>query len=619
MHPLINTLFLLFLRFRKSPMKTLRAFFASLLLLGNMAFASPIDASKLLPPEQALIPQVNVTDQGINVQFQIADGYYLYQSKLGAATDPEGLLGEPQYSPGEEKEDEFFGKQLVYHHAAQANWPYRKNAPQYKLVVSYQGCAEVGVCYPPEETTFDIQGNGLYAPQNAAPASLKERFTKPLDRSNGLNPGRNANDNNRFKLSWDTLNANLLAFFLAGLGLSFTACMYPLLPIVSSIVVGDKKAGKGRAFTLSMVYVQGLALTYTLVGVFAGLTGALLTVWLQQPWVVLAAAVLMVVLALSMFGLFTIQLPNTVQSYFQNKSNKLSGGKIASVFVMGMLSALIVGPCVAPPLAFALGYIGQTGDGVLGGLALYALALGTGVPLIAIGTFGGHILPRAGDWMNGIKAAFGFILLAVAVYLATPYLPYALVVTLYTLLLLVPAVWLLLKSGKQQGRLKSVAAILGFLLLLGGAWFGWQSAQRQTTALHHFLTLIPPSASGQTSDHGKIFTDVAALKTAMNEALAANPAKPVLLDFYADWCISCKEMAAYTLNQAQVHDVVDMERFFQIDVTANTPEHQALLKEYGLFGPPGVFVIRADGSRSDALLGFVKPEAFIEWYRQNEH
>ncbi len=355
--------------------------------------------------------------------------------------------------------------------------------------------------------------------------------------------------------------------------------MYPLLPIVSSIVVGDKKAGKGRAFTLSMVYVQGLALTYTLVGVIAGLTGALLTVWLQQPWVVLAAAALMVVLALSMFGLFNIQLPNSVQSYFQNQSNKLSGGKIISVFIMGILSALIVGPCVAPPLAFALGYIGQTGDAVLGGLALYVLALGTGVPLIIIGTFGGHILPKAGDWMNGIKYAFGFI---------------------------------------QKGRLKTVAAVLGFLLLIGGSWFGWQSFNKQTTTLHHFLTLVPPSEAGQETDHGKMFTDVAELKAAMDAALKADPSKPVLIDFYADWCVSCKEMAAYTLNQPQVHEAVDMQRFFQIDVTANTPEHQALLKEYGLFGPPGVFVVRADGSHSEALLGFVKPDAFIEWYRKNE-
>ncbi|MRN39320.1 protein-disulfide reductase DsbD [Neisseria sp. N95_16] len=601
-------------------MKKLFYLILAFLALFNTAFAGPVDASKLLPPEQAFRPQVNVTEQGINVQFQIAEGYYLYQSKIIADTDPAGVLGDtPQLSPGEEKEDEFFGKQIVYHHAAQVNWPYKQAFGQYKLTLSYQGCAEVGVCYPPVDTTFDINGNGLYEPQgDGAPVSAKERFTRPATSSDGLKSAPAKSDSSRFKLSWDTLNANLLAFFLAGLGLSFTACMYPLLPIVSSIVVGDKNAGKGRAFALSMVYVQGLALTYTLVGVFAGLTGALLTVWLQQPWVVLTASAIMVILALSMFGFFNIQLPSSVQSYFQNQSNKLSGGRMASVFVMGMLSALIVGPCVAPPLAFALGYIGQTGDAVLGGLALYALALGTGVPLIIIGTFGGHIMPRAGDWMNGIKSAFGFILLAVAVYLATPYLPYALVVSLYTLLLSVPAVWLLVRAGKQTGRLKSVAMVLGFLLLIGGAWFGWQSYQRQTTALHHFLTLTPPSEAGQSSDHGIMFTDVAELKAAMDAALKADPSKPVLLDFYADWCVSCKEMAAYTLNQPQVHEVVDMQRFFQIDVTANTAEHQALLKEYGLFGPPGVFVIRADGTRSEALLGFVKPDAFIEWYRQNE-
>ena len=600
-------------------MKKLLYFFTAFFALCSSAFA--VNADDLLPPEKAFVPQVNVTDKGINVEFKIADGYYMYQSKIVAATASEGLLGEPVFSKGEAKEDEFFGKQTVFHRAAQVNWPYKKVAPTYKLTLTYQGCAEAGVCYPPVDTSFEINGNGLYQPQSDEPISAKDRFLQPdsAKPSPAAAPKASQNDDNsRFKLSWDTLNANLLAFFTAGVFLSFTACMYPLLPIVSSIIVGDKTAGKGRAFALSVAYVQGLALTYTLVGVIAGLTGALLTVWLQQAWVVLAAAGLMVVLALSMFGLFNIQLPNAVQSYFQNQSSKLSGGKIFSVFVMGILSALIVGPCVAPPLGFALGYIGQTGDAVLGGLALYVLALGTGVPLILIGTFGGHVLPKAGDWMNGIKYAFGFILLAVAVYLATPHLPYYLVVALYTLLMIVPAVMLLVKSGKQKGRLKTAASVLGFLLIIGGAWFGWQSANKQTTALHHFLTLSPPSEAGKTTDHGKMFTDVAELKAAMDAALKANPDKPVVLDFYADWCISCKEMANYTLNQPQVHEAVDMERFFQIDVTANTPEHQALYKEYGIYGPPGIFAIHADGRRSDPLLGFAKPDEFIDWYKQNE-
>ena len=602
-------------------MKKLIFFLAAFFSLSR-AFA--VDASQLLPPEQAFVPQVKADKQGVTVEFKIADGYYLYRDKITVAAEPQTAFGDTQYAPGKEKEDEFFGKQTVYYHAAQAVFPY-KAAPSgtYKLTVLYQGCADVGVCYPPNETTFEIDREGLHTVQNDAAADKpSNRFIAPkatLNEAEAVPPApANKADSSRFKLSWDTLSANLLAFFLVGLGLSFTACMYPLLPIVSSIVIGDKNiGGKTRAFELSMVYVQGLALTYMLVGVIAGLTGSLLSVWLQQPWVILPASAVMVILALSMFGLFNIQLPASVQAYFQSQSNKLSGGHIVSVFIMGMLSALIVGPCVAPPLAFALGYIGQTGDALLGGLALYVMALGTGVPLIIVGTFG-SILPRAGDWMNGVKYAFGFILLAVAVYLATPYLPYAVVTALYTLLLIVPAGMLLAKANKLGDRLKSFSMLLGSLLLIGGVWFGYQSANGNSTALHHFLTLNPPSASGHSTKHGKTFTDTAELKAAMTAALQANPDKPVLLDFYADWCISCREMEAYTFNQPQVHEAVDMERFFQIDVTANTPDHQALMKEYGLFGPPGIFVIHADGRRSEPLQGFAKPKEFITWYKENE-
>ena len=577
-------------------------------LLCQVAYGKVVDASKLLPPEQAFVPQVQVSAEGINVQFQIADGYYLYQSKIEAATNPEQLLAQPKFSQGEIKEDEFFGKQTVYYRAAQVVWAYRTSSDRYKLTLSYQGCADVGVCYPPSETTFEIQGSGVYQANTQPELNGKARFLAP-DAAPTSAP-----DSSRFKLSWETLNANLLAFFLAGLGLSFTACMYPLIPIVSSIVVGDKQASKGRALALTVVYTQGLALTYTLVGIIAGLTGALLTVWLQQAWVVLAAAGVMVVLALAMFGVFSLQLPSQIQSFFQQQSHRLSGGKLVSVFAMGMFSALIVGPCVAPPLAFALGYIGQTGDAVLGGLALYVLALGTGVPLIVIGTFGGHILPKAGAWMEGVKYAFGLILLAVAVYLATPFLPYGVVVGLYTLLLLVPAVWLLVKWGKLTGGARGLAAVLGVVLLLAGSAFAWHSIRGKSTALHRFLAVVPADAAN--SQHH--YTSVAELKAAMQAALQTDPKTPVLLDFYADWCVSCKEMAAYTLNQADVAAAVPMNRLFTIDVTQNTAEHQAFLKEYGLFGPPGMFVVKADGSRSEALLGFVKPQAFIEWYQQQK-
>jgi thiol:disulfide interchange protein DsbD len=316
-----------------------------------------------------------------------------------------------------------------------------------------------------------------------------------------------------------------------------------------------------------------------------------------------------------MFGVFSLQLPSVIQSYFQQQSSKLSGGKIASVFVMGMLSALIIGPCVAPPLAFALGYIGQTGDATLGGLALYMLALGTGVPLVLIGTFGGHILPKAGAWMNGIKYAFGFILLAVAVYLATPFLPYELTVALYSLLMIIPAGMLLAKALQLRGAMKFTSLLLGIFLLLAGTWFAYYSVMKETTNLHRFLTLTSSTADTYKPEH--VYTDVTQLKQAMVSALEADPSQPIVLDFYADWCVSCKEMAAYTLNQPEVQAEVNMQRFFKADVTTNTPEHQALLKEYGLFGPPGIFVIHADGRLSEALLGFVKPDAFIRWYQDN--
>lgn len=599
----------------------------TLMGLGGIAHAN-INPDDLLPPEQAFVPTVEISPEGVKAQFKIADGYYLYQSKIQASINQDpNALQLPTYSAGESKEDEFFGKQTVYHHNAHMTWQYKNRQPEngkYQLTLNYQGCAEVGVCYPPVETHFQIDGTGIYQTEQANDNPAANFLKKPQGAANQLDnpstvvPHSSApaeKNNQRFDLSRETLWLNLFWFFVAGLGLSLTACMYPLLPIVSSIIVGDQSGSKKRGLILSLVYVQGLALTYTAVGVLAGLTGALLTVWLQQAWVILTAAALMVLLALSMFGVFHLQLPTAVQSYFQNQSQRLSGGKVASVFVMGMLSALIVGPCVAPPLAFALGYIGKTGDAVLGGAALYALAMGTGVPLLLIGTFGGHILPRAGNWMNGIKYAFGVILLAVAVYLATPFLPYGVTVALYTILLIAPAIYMVWTLKHVSGSLKAASALLAALLAMGGLWFGVQSARGEMTRLHDFLTLHPPM---ENAVHAQRFTDVAEMKNAMQAALKADPNTPILLDFYADWCISCKEMEAKTFHRSEVQAAVPMARMFQIDVTANTAEHQALLKEYGLYGPPALFVLKSDGSRSSALLGYLPPDEFVAWYQQRQ-
>ncbi|MBP6562507.1 MAG: protein-disulfide reductase DsbD [Neisseriaceae bacterium] len=582
----------------------------SILIFGLFAWSfaqAEVNPDDLLPPEKAFVPTLTNGADGVSVSFVVADGYYLYKNRVTVSTDEANVLGEASFSDGVVKTDDFFGTQTVFYTGAKVSYPYLKpnEASFYTLTLGYQGCADVGICYPPTEKTYTINTVGVIVAEGDAKAAGNGPFFLGSDNASDAETG--------FALSRDTLAQSLLAFFIAGIGLSFTACMYPLLPIVSSIIVGDQgSASKKRGFALSLIYVQGLALTYTLVGVIAGVTGALLTVWLQQPAVVLTSALLLVLLAFGMFGAYQLQMPSWIQNYFNQKTQSLSGGKITSVFVMGMFSALIVGPCVAPPLAFALGYIGQTGDAALGGMALYALALGMGVPLILIGTFGKQIMPKAGYWMGTVKYFFGLAILATALYMATAFLPYALVVSLYALLLLAGGV-LFLRSGLKIGFNRTsgfLVVLLGATLAAGSAYFAYQSMTQQLTSMHRFLNLYPKQAQSA----GHKYTDVAELKQAMTMALEEQPGQPILLDFYADWCVTCIEMEHKTLNQPEVTSAIDMQRFFTVDVTANTPEHQALLKEFGLYGPPGIFIIKADGSRSPALLGFANPAEFIKWY-----
>lgn len=585
------------------------AFVAAVLLWGaSGSLNAAVDPASLLPPEKAFAPQVFNNAEGIRIDFAIAEGYYLYRDKISVSTTPKADLAPPKFPEGVVKKDEFFGEQTIYKHRITIPYAYSRGLPNpYTLKITYQGCAEAGICYPPATSEFFIDREGVIVPKGA---------DMPL---NGMAaPRHNVPAGGVFDLGQPggkPLWSQLLGFFLAGLGLSFTACMYPLLPIVSSIVVGGRPVGKARAFALALTYTQGLALTYTVVGVAAGLTGSLLTVFLQQRWVLLTAAALLVLLALAMFGVVRLQMPARLQSWFHHHSNRLSGGRLASVFAMGMVSALIVGPCVAPPLAFALGYIGQSGNALLGGAALYALALGTGVPLVAVAVFGSALLPRAGNWMRAIQAAFSLLMLAAAVYVASPFLPYALAVAAYTLLLVIPGIWLLYRALKISGSLKSAAMLPGLALCTAGMWFGGQSLLGETTMLHRWLTLVPPAQ--QQSAKARHFTDVAAWQEAVNTALKQQPNEPVLVDFYADWCATCREMQADTLKPEVLALMFDPKRLFTLDVTANTPQQQQALKRYGLYGPPGVFLVRADGSHSAALLGYAKPDDFAAWLKAN--
>lgn len=583
-------------------LKKLLSFFAFIII--PLSALGAIDPSKLLKPMEAFSPQVVVQDNHTTVQFQIADGYYLYKSKTLIKTQPENLFGTPQYSQGKEKTDDFFGTQEIYLNAAQVILPHRQTLPEkWTIRVEFQGCAAVGVCYPPEIAIFTINSKtGVFMPDNAA---------KPKRRASDLflsqAPPDRGGEPSRFEISRTRLGANLLAFFLAGLGLSFTACMYPLIPIVSATVLGSGTVSKKRALWLSFVYVQGLALTYTAVGVFAGLTGSFLTVILQKPAVVLTAACLLVLLALSMFGLFSLQMPQAVQQFFADKSGKYKGGKALSVFMAGMFSALIIGPCIAPPLAFALGYIGKSADALLGGLALYAMALGTGVPLIAVSVFGAAFLPKAGAWMRAVQVFFGCLILSAAVFLASPYLPKQLILAAYSLILIIPAGLLFVRLKRLSGSLKTVSALFATLLIcagLGVAYYGMQPktvvAQNTPTPTHHTFT---------TADD---------FQQAIATAFADKPNEIVIVDFYADWCVSCREMQAKTLNQEKLWQYIDKQRFFTFDVTANSEEQREILKQYGLFGPPGLFVLTAPDKKSDPLIGFVTVDELIEWVERRK-
>lgn len=540
--------------------------------------AQALDPNDLLPPEKAFRVEALLDGHTVRLQLHIADGYYLYRSKLALSSAPTGLLPAPAWPAGQRKHDPFFGETEIYRGMVSVTLPRNSAWPaQATLLLKLQGCADAGICYPPEQRQLT---------PGARPVSWWQQGSAPASPAEGG------------ALNQLSLPALLASFFVAGLGMALTACLYPMLPIVSAIVAGQGgQLTRAKGFWLSLAYVQGLAASYVLVGVAAGLTGSLLTVWLQQPAVILSAATLMVVFALGMFDLIPIQLPSRLQSRLTQASGRLSGGRVLSVFAMGALSALIVGPCVAPPLAVALGYIGASGDAWLGGVALYALAMGLGAPLLLVGTLGGQVLPRAGAWMNRVKAGFGVVMLALAVYLAAPFLPGWLPLLLWAGIALGSALALWRLPRWPARLLAGVATALAVLWLIGAA-----------TGAHHPLHPLA-ALSGQPAHRAfPPFTRIA--DSAELDTRLAQSRQPVLLDFYADWCVACKEMEADTFPDPAVS--AQLQRFvrLQADVTANRAEHQALLKRFGLYGPPGIIILAPDGRELRRVVGFTPPAEF---------
>ena len=541
-------------------------------------------ADELLEPEKAFRFSARSLEGAVEVEFAIAKGYYLYRDKFrfGVEGNPAVQLGAPELPRGARHKDEFFGEVETYRQNVRIRIP-AQGEGRFDLKVVSQGCADLGVCYVPMESKASLRlaaAGGAAA--NPAPPSLSIF----------------ASDFEIQRLFEGSFAFVMAMFFGFGLLLTFTPCVLPMIPILSGIIAGEGAGlSKSRAFALSSTYVLSMALTYALAGVGAAYAGSLLAAYLQSPWVLGAFALIFVGLALSMFGLFELRLPGFVHQRLDAAQRGLRGGRIASVAVMGVLSAVIVSPCVSAPLAAALLEISRTGDVMLGGSALFVMALGMGVPLIIVGVSEGALLPKAGPWMVAVRKFFGVLLLGVAIWVVSPVLPAYAPMLGWGLLLLVAAVVLF-----SWRPVRGAAALAAALLIVGAlAQIGGRSA-------------APVEPGAQTSPvQGHLpWTRVASLAELDGKLRA--PGKRVMLDFYADWCVSCKEMEAFTFSEPKVRAQLDQMLLLQVDVTANNQDDKALLKRFSLFGPPGIIFFDPDGREIKGLrvIGYQPPERFLK-------
>lgn len=536
------------------------------------------DAQEFLPVDKAFKVEAALVDAThAQLRFIVAPGHYLYRERIQLVS-PTGETAQLTLPSGEAKNDPNFGPQQVFHHDTVADVVFSAAVPAV-LQVRYQGCSEKGLCYPPQTKSL---------PLNAVASPAATNTTSPLaaleteDEVSGklLSSGR-----------WWQIVAG---FFGAGLLLAFTPCVFPMIPILSGIIVGkNAHTSRAKAFTLSLAYTLGMCLTYTLAGVAAGLSGQLLSNALQTPAALIAGALIFVALSFSMFGFYELKLPSVIENAFFNWSKRFTGGHLLSDFLMGAISALIISPCVAAPLAGALLYISQTHDVVLGAVALFSLSLGMGVPLLLIGASAGSILPKAGEWMNAIRRLFGVLMLAVAVWVVSPILPVALQLLLWAALCIIPAIYLraidplptTATTGQRLTKGVALMLLLYGIALLIGAWSGARSPLQPLQTLTAGRQAALPALS---------FQRVRSVQE-LEQAVQSAQGKRVMLDFYADWCVSCKEYEQFVFSEPAVQAELKQMLLLQADVTANNAQDAALLKKFALFGPPGIVFFDAQG------------------------
>ncbi len=584
-----------------------------------------------LSPEEAFRLSLKVRDANtLLAHFEVADNYYLYRDKIKFSVTGQGVSLAPISWPAAiSKQDPNFGTMSIYKHDFDVLVPLQrtdKTASDITVDASFQGCSEKGVCYPPQQQQFKlilpaaVETGTLTEPPAASPASVPAEAAAAATNAAAASAPP-ANETAEVAQLFAAGNWWLIVafFFGAGLLLALTPCVFPMIPILSGIIAGEgQHISKKKGFILSLAYVQGMAITYALAGIAAGMSGTMLSAALQNPWVLGSFALIFVLLSLSMFGFYELQMPSVIQSRFTETSNRIKGGKLAGVFTMGMLSAVIVGPCVAAPLAGALLYISQTGNVWLGGSALYSMALGMGVPLLLVGVSAGALLPRAGGWMETVKSFFGVLLLGVAIWLISPVIPAVAAMLLWAALLIVSAMYLkaidpLPVNAKGIQRfwkgIGIIALVTGVALLLGAL-----AGHRDILQPLQGEAQAAAATAGGSNEAGKLAFRKITTPAELDQALQEAKGKPVMLDFYADWCVSCKELERFTFSNPQVQAKLAGAVLLQADVTASGSEQRALLKRFSLFGPPGIIFFDAQGQEIPAarIVGYLPPEAFLQ-------
>jgi len=588
------------------------ASFLIILLFPGRPNATPA-SPEVLPADQVFQVEGRVADpHHLEVLFRIADGTYLYRHKLKFEIQPlEIKLGDFQLPAGRPKEDPVFGRIEIYRQSLQVRIPISPPSPETRdiiLTVQYQGCSDGGFCYPPQRKKIE-----LTLPPSTPATALKTPSGPELIDPLSLKYDRLFREGNLLFV--------LLSFFGFGLLLSLTPCVFPMIPILSSIIVAQgTSVPRRRSFTLSLIYVLGMALTFAAVGVIAGLTGFLISALLQNPWVIGLFSLIFVLLALSMFGFYELQIPGPLQTLLTRTSNRYSGGNFSGVFFMGILSALIIGPCVTPPLAGALLFIGQTQNFWLGGTALFILALGMGVPLLIIGASAGLILFKAGIWMEAIKTFFGVMLLGLALYQVSPFISLALQMFLWAALLIISSIYLRALDPLPEGargwpQFRKGVGVLIFLIglaLLIGALGGGKNLYQPLEGLLEGGAPVRP-LKGTTTTSGLNFLRLTS-PAELEQQLQSARGQKVLLYFGAEWCTACKAMERGAFRDSRVQDRLKEVKILKFDLTDTTEEAQALLKKFGLFGTPAILFFDEQGQEIKAarLIGEQESARLLE-------